>query len=134
MSHVTCQVSGVTCHLSGVRCHIFFFLQSDGASRWRVCYQRGRPRLVLVVKHVNNVDCKIKIFLSNWMFVTPLEIQLPSCITKYLDTFCETFVKERNFGNIFHFSLHSLHLHRLKSFKVIWKTFTDGGISFSKFL
>ena len=49
VSHVTCHVSCVTCHMSHV---IFFFFyvkkigQSGGASRWRVCYQRGLPRLV----------------------------------------------------------------------------------------
>ena len=46
VSRVTCQVSGVTCHLS----HFFLPLNkmgpSGGASRWRVCYQRGLPRLV----------------------------------------------------------------------------------------
>ena len=31
----------VTCHMS-----IFFFLESGWVSRWRVCYQRGLPRLV----------------------------------------------------------------------------------------
>ena len=61
VSHVACHVSPVTCHLSPVTCHLshvkiyfFFFLllskkneQSGGAGRWRVCYQRGLPRLVL---------------------------------------------------------------------------------------
>ena len=56
VSHVTCHVSDVTCHVSPVTCHLshvrFFFilkktLLSGGASRWRVCYQRGLPRLVL---------------------------------------------------------------------------------------
>ena len=50
VSHVKCQVSGVgvRCHVSDVRCHFFlsFFGQSGGTSRWRVCYQRGLPRLV----------------------------------------------------------------------------------------
>ena len=56
VSCVMCHVSCVTCHLSHVTCHlshvkIFFFLskkiqQSGGASRWRVCYQQGLPRLV----------------------------------------------------------------------------------------
>ena len=68
MSCVICHVSRVTCHVSPVTCHmshvkkknyiliyiyiyIFFYLrkkfgQSVGASRWRVCYQRGLPRLV----------------------------------------------------------------------------------------
>ena len=53
-------VSCVMCHVSPVTCqqkklHIYFdFLfypsekigQSCGASRWRVCYQRGLPRLI----------------------------------------------------------------------------------------
>ena len=43
MSHVRCQVSGVTSQVSHVS---FFSGQSVGASRWRVCYQRGLPRLV----------------------------------------------------------------------------------------
>ena len=42
VSHVMCQVSGVTGQVSCVN----FFLQSDGASRGMVCYQRGPPRLV----------------------------------------------------------------------------------------
>ena len=52
MSCVMCHMSGVTCHVSHVRCHIIiiiffiFFLQSVGARRWRVCYQRGLPHLV----------------------------------------------------------------------------------------
>ena len=46
MSCVMCHLSPATCHLS----HAYFFLngQSGGASWWRVCYQRGLPRLVLV--------------------------------------------------------------------------------------
>ena len=68
MSHVMCHVSRVTCHVSRVMCHVspvtckkfllFSYIkkerlppekigQSGGASRWRVCYQRGLPRLVL---------------------------------------------------------------------------------------
>ena len=35
----------ITCQVSGVRCP-FVFLQSGGASRWRVCYKRGLSRLV----------------------------------------------------------------------------------------
>ena len=69
MSPVTCHLSRVTCHLSHVTCHlshvkkkkITFFLfkkiyisiytltkigKIGGASWWRVCYQRGLPRLV----------------------------------------------------------------------------------------
>ena len=52
MPHVMCHVSHVTCHVSCVTCHIplfflFFLLQSGWARRWRVCYQRGLPHLVL---------------------------------------------------------------------------------------
>ena len=61
VSCATCYVSRVTCHLSPVTCIFILFLvkknknyllksgqsgQSDGASQWRVCYQRGLPRLV----------------------------------------------------------------------------------------
>ena len=56
MSHVMCLMLCVTCHVSRVTCHVshvticfssFFFRQSGDAYRWRVCYQRGLPRLVL---------------------------------------------------------------------------------------
>ena len=54
MSHVMCHVFGDTCQVSRVRCHVsgfflLFFGQSGGPSQWRVCYQRGLPRLVLMV-------------------------------------------------------------------------------------
>ena len=58
MSHVMCHVSHVTFYVSHVKCHvshvmcymsiIIFFLQSDEAYWWRVCYQRGLPRLVVM--------------------------------------------------------------------------------------
>ena len=36
--------------MSRVTCHIFFFLgQSGEAYWWRVCYQRGLPRLVYII-------------------------------------------------------------------------------------
>ena len=50
---VMCHVSPVTCHLSPVTFFLFIFFlslkkigQRGGASRGRVCYQRGLPRLV----------------------------------------------------------------------------------------
>ena len=54
MSHVACHGSGVTCQLSGVICqvshvfflYIYFFLQSGGVSRWRVCHQRTPSSLL----------------------------------------------------------------------------------------
>ena len=53
-----CHVSRVTCNVSHVTCNFFFFfffqqkiLQSGGAIRWKVFYQRGLPRLVLTDPH-----------------------------------------------------------------------------------
>ena len=64
VSYVICHVSCVTCYLSHITCHLshvnklifpfLFFkkkvlkqiLQSGGASRWRICCQRGLPGLV----------------------------------------------------------------------------------------
>ena len=50
-----CQASPVMCNVLPVTCQNIYifqiyilkkFGQSFGASRWRVCYQRGLPRLV----------------------------------------------------------------------------------------
>ena len=55
VSHVMYQVSRVRCHVSGVLSQvsrfsssIFSLFWSVGASRWRVFYQWGLPRLVLL--------------------------------------------------------------------------------------
>ena len=49
MSGVRCQVSGVRCQVSqGIYLIFIIFLLSGEARRWRVCYQRGLPRLVSV--------------------------------------------------------------------------------------
>ena len=51
------HMSHVTCHMSRVICHMNFFGgvgQSGGANWWRLCYERGLPRLVL-----NTVDYNI---------------------------------------------------------------------------
>ena len=45
MSGVRCQVSCVMCQVSCVTCQVSGG-QRGGASRWRVCYQQGLPRLV----------------------------------------------------------------------------------------
>ena len=46
----TCPVSGVS-HISRVPCHVSHikFITNCEACRWRVCYQRGIPRLVLML-------------------------------------------------------------------------------------
>ena len=48
MSHVTCHMSRVTCHVSCVTCHMSHFFSSLEVYWWRVCYQRGLPRLVFL--------------------------------------------------------------------------------------
>ena len=65
MSHVRCHVSGVRCQVSDAMCQVsgvmffcVFFGQSGWASRWRVCYQRGLPRLVLLEQLAINLDEK----------------------------------------------------------------------------
>ena len=39
-------MSRVMCHVSHVTFFLFLFGQFGEAYRWRVCYQRGLPRLV----------------------------------------------------------------------------------------
>ena len=51
---VMCHVSRITCHMSHVIFFIFlyfFFGQSGESYLWRVCYQRGLPRLVFFFKY-----------------------------------------------------------------------------------
>ena len=50
VSHVTCHMLCVTCHMSGV----IFFKQDGGVIWWRVCYQWGLPRLVLLAYTAKN--------------------------------------------------------------------------------
>ena len=73
MSCVTCQLSHVTRHLSTVSCkkkRIFssFILkkigQSGGSGRWRVCYQRGLPRLVFFKLLVFFCSCLVSIKIA----------------------------------------------------------------------
>ena len=49
-----CHISHVICHVSRVTCNIFIFILffgvSGGACQWRVCCQRGLPRLVFHLK------------------------------------------------------------------------------------
>ena len=50
---VDIQVFSVKCHMSPIMCFLSFFLgQINGASQWRVCYQRSLPRLVYHVAQV----------------------------------------------------------------------------------
>ena len=82
MSPVTCHMSHVTCHMS---LFFYFFLLSGETSWWRVCYQRGLPRLVSlmapsswtqtlpdIVKIYTNLflqqECKVYIVLHKQLF------------------------------------------------------------------
>ena len=79
VSHVTCYVSrvtcqGVTCHVSHVTFFIFYFIilfwQSGEAYRWRVCYQRGLPRLVCLESQIITLSqkCQKSDFLGHCSF------------------------------------------------------------------
>ena len=70
VSCVACHVSCVMCHLPCVPCFFCFFLckkdfQSGGASRWRVCYQQGLPRLVFYIFRPRS--------LPLWRWLRPVE-------------------------------------------------------------
>ena len=82
-----CHMSGVMCHVSRVMCHIFFGGggggQSGGASRWKVCYQRGLPCLVFYkpaakfnyLKSYLSLNCKFhKNYFIFYFFVYTLRI------------------------------------------------------------
>ena len=68
MSRATCHVAHVMCHMSSVTCHIYFFWQSGEAYRWRVCFQRGLPRLVF--KNIGNSKHTSR-YMVTW--VSPLQ-------------------------------------------------------------
>ena len=48
----------------------FSFLWSGGATRWRVCYQRGLPRLVwYCVKRQRSICCESWMVISSWRWI-----------------------------------------------------------------
>ena len=56
---VTCHMSCVVCHVSCFRCHMSQIKNKltkiiGGATCWMVCYQRGIPRLVLIIERCVN--------------------------------------------------------------------------------
>ena len=69
----TCHVSCVTCHMSCVNCHVSHVTYHifGEPSRWRIFYQQGLPRLVLLhaAKTQDNNKTKNPIFqfkIINW--------------------------------------------------------------------
>ena len=82
MLGVKCQVSGVMFYMSSVTCQvshvsiylcIYFLGQSGGASRLRVCYQWGLPRLVcwdLALGVQGPPGPKVNNFISETVFFT----------------------------------------------------------------
>ena len=73
MSRVRCHVSGVTCQVLHVIffLYLFFFLQSGGASWWRVCYQRGLPRLVSAQKGVAQPCSRLPFGVGYYVYPGP---------------------------------------------------------------
>ena len=62
-----CHMSCVTCHMSHITkyIYIFFIGKSVEAIWWRVCYQRGRPRLVFEMlrrAHTPNINAVAVLF------------------------------------------------------------------------
>ena len=98
VSHIRCQVLFVTCDVSGVRCQVsgviiiiffIFFLQIGGASQWRVCYQRGLPRLVSIhtgcVLILPNMQDMSVFFLTDRMCLYSfLDIEFVCCLSNNL--------------------------------------------------
>ena len=76
VSHVTCHVSRVTCHMSHVF-FCFFFWQSGEAYRWRVCYQRGLPRLVSHHSHITLFPFACKSSVAPVLTGAPPKVRAP---------------------------------------------------------
>ena len=66
----TCHISCGACHMSGVTCNLYFififFVQHGLVSGWRVCYQRGLPRLVNR-PGVASAVLQTPLWLINWL-------------------------------------------------------------------
>ena len=77
VSHITYHVTHITCHMACVTCHFIFFFsgQSGGASWWRVCYQRGLPRLVLPL------DWNVTVWWSSHIAASPN--QMNECLNSF---------------------------------------------------
>ena len=76
MSYVMCHVSHIMCHISRVKYHVsnvtffsLFFGQSVEVYWWRVCYQRGLPRLVSKFFESQNLTSQL-IFVKSCLDVS----------------------------------------------------------------
>ena len=65
LSHVTCHVSHVTCHILFFYFYFYFLWQSGKVYWWRVCYQRGLPRLVILARA--SVHGLLHLRTSRWL-------------------------------------------------------------------
>ena len=54
----------MTCHMLFLFIYLFFFGQSGEAYWWRVCYQRGLPRLVYENKALGGVLGACMVFVA----------------------------------------------------------------------
>ena len=100
--YMSCHLSHVTCHMSKKNYILIIFSsffckkigQSVGASRWRVCYQWGLPRLVFLRKETkeeeekNSKGVPVQIFISllflSWIFMRgdPFESEIIKLLLK----------------------------------------------------
>ena len=121
----TCHVSHVMCPVSRVRCqvsHFYLFLQSGGASWWRVCYQRGLPRLVcvswmLAVQLNNNHKPYYKIIKLSKVCLPKTISSAAECtkvVMKYPTVWCHKLLSYIHYKNP-HMGDHSI----FQSFQVI---------------
>ena len=99
VSHVMYHLSPVTCRMSRVRCHPFYFftlkkIKIGGASRWRVCYQRGLPCLVsdiLPLTRTRLSSGKVAIILSQLIQYNILLSQNPlERVWQYIKVKCKS--------------------------------------------
>ena len=80
-----CHVSCVTCHVSQFFSLFFYFFfgQCGEAYRWRVCYQRGLPRLVFYESGILTMN--INVFFNEInQGVTHTNNNIPKKKKKYL--------------------------------------------------
>ena len=84
MSCVTCHASNVMRHMSCVTCHFlsssFLLRQSGEACWWRVCYQRGLPRLVVMSFNTKWV-WSAKLLYTLYIQQTQLNMRGDSCLS-----------------------------------------------------
>ena len=98
MSHVMCHVSHVKCQGVTFFCLFFLFLIGliCGASWWRVCYQRGLPRLVNSIVQMDagvNLCAGVYIF-AGALHTAPCAATLYDLLTPRFSLHCTLILKK----------------------------------------